>query len=271
LEVDVWKDLKPEATITGIEKPLFGYFRYPMANNIDTLSPLGISCFARAAVGDKCLIQQADEQWSNLLWEFESGQRALYADVVAFGRDEDGKPVLPMKRLYRALNGSADIGDEGFFKEWSPSFREASILAGLEAILRRIEFVCGLAYGTLSNPETVDRTATELKISQQRSYATITDTQKALKETLDQLLYGMDTWATLNNLAPAGSYEVNYDFDDSVIVDKGLQFQQDMQLVSARLMSDVEFRIRNFGESEEEAKKQLALVAPELSLFDGGV
>jgi len=102
-----------------------------------------------------------------------------------------------------------------------------------------------------------------LKISQQRSYSTITDAQKSLKDALDDLLYAMDVWATLNNLALRGKYEVSYEFDDSIIVDKDLQFQQDMRLVMAKLMSDVEFRMRNFGESKEQAEKMLAMIAPE--------
>jgi hypothetical protein len=36
------------------------------------------------------LIESADRQWSDLLWEFESGQRALYVDALAFGKDADG-------------------------------------------------------------------------------------------------------------------------------------------------------------------------------------
>jgi len=263
--VSDWADLQPEALITGIDRPLFAYFRYPMANNIDANSPLGVSCYSRAASGDTCLIQQADEQWSNLLWEFESGQRALYADVLAFEKKTDGTVILPQKRLYRALNGSSNIGDnpEGLFHEWTPTLREQNILNGLDAILRKIEFACGLAYGTLSNPATVDKTATELKMSNQRSYATISDTQKALKNALDDLLYAMDIWATLDKLAPKGTYSAVYDFDDSIVIDKDLQFQQDMRLVNAGLMSKVEFRMRNFGEDEATAKKKIADVQAE--------
>ncbi len=61
--VEAWKDLLPEAIITGIDKPLFAYFKYPLANNIDPTSPLGVSCYSRAVE----LIEQADKQWSDLL------------------------------------------------------------------------------------------------------------------------------------------------------------------------------------------------------------
>lgn len=265
--VDKWAQLEPEALITGVDRPLFAYFRYPLANNVDPTSPLGVSCFSRSVE----LIEQADRQWSNLLWEFESGQRALYVDVLAFGKDADGKPMLPNKRLYRALDAGGQSDD--LFKEWSPSFREVNLLTGLDAILRKIEFNCGLAYGTLSNPQTVDKTATELKISQQRSYATVTDTQEALETALEQLIWAMDVWATIGRLAPRGSYQTVYDFDDSVIVDKDAQFQQDLRLVGQGIMGKVEFRMRNFGETEEIARAKIAEIlaeTPQPDLFGVG-
>jgi len=250
--IDDWDGLEPEATITGVDQPLFAYFRYPLANNIDPTSPLGVSCYSRATD----LIKDADIQWSNFLWEFESGQRALYVDSLAFGKNSEGKPILPLKRLYRTLEtGSAD-GE--LYHEWSPALRESNILNGLEAILRKIEFNCGLAYGTLSDPQYVDKTATEIKTSKQRSYATVVDVQKSLKSTLNQLLFAMDTWTTLSKLAPKGEYTTTYEFDDSVIVDKDAQFQQDLRLVSQGIMGKVEFRIRNFGEDEEIARQKIA-------------
>lgn len=256
-EVEDWAGLLPEATITGVDRPLFAYFRFPLANTIDPSSPLGVSSYSRAVD----LIRDADVQWSNLLWEFESGQRALYADVLAWGKDKDGKPTLPNKRLYRALDMGGQADD--LFKEWTPTLREQNILAGLDAILKRIEYQCGLAYGTLSDPQTVDKTATEIKISRQRTYATVTDTQKALQQALDQLAWAIDVWATIGRLAPAGTYQIAYQFDDSVIVDQDMQFQQDLRLVGQGLMSKVEFRMRNFKESETVAAAKIAAVAAE--------
>lgn len=268
-EIDDWAQLLPEATITGVDKPLYAYYKYPLANNIDPNSPLGISCYSRATD----LIEQADKLWYTLNWEFESGRRALYTDVSAFDLDSNGKPVLPDKRLYRTLHGmnSSQIGEEGFFQEWSPEFREAAIKSGFDAILKRIEFACGLAYGTISDPQSIDKTATEVKTSRQRSYATITDVQKALQQALEQLIWAMDAWATLGNLAPAGNYSTAFEFDDSVVVDKDTQFQQDLRLVGQGIMSKIEFRMRNFGEDEKTARAKLADVTAEqpVDMFQG--
>ena len=264
--IEDWNGLEPVATIENVDKPLFAYFRYPLANNIDSTSPLGVSCYSRA-VGS---IEQADRTFSNLLWEFDSGQRALYVDVLAYGKDANGKPKLPNKRLYRTLETGSAEGE--LFKEWSPTLREQNILNGLEAILKKVEFQCGLAYGTLSDPNTIDKTATEIISTKQRSAATVVDCQKALQSTLDQLLYAMDTWATLNKLAPKGKYSVTYDFDDSVVIDKESQMMQDRQTVSMQAMPKWMFLVRNYGMDEASAKKQIAEVTaetPPVDLFGG--
>lgn len=259
--VEDWKDIKPEALIAGVKRPLYAYFRYPLVNNIDPGSPLGVSCFSRAVE----LIEQADVTWSNLLWEMESGKRALYVDVLALGKDQDGKPVLPVSRLYRQLDmgGTADE----LFKEWSPTLREANILNALNAVVKKIEFNCGLAYGTLSDPNMVDKTATEIISAKQRSAATIADTQKALRQAIDDLLYAMDIWATLAKLAPRGKINTTFKFDDSLLVDTATQFSQDLQLLSAGVMGKIEWRMRNFKETESKAREMIAKAANEMTEF----
>jgi len=249
-EIAEWAELTPEATVANVDKLLFAHFRYPLANNIDMNSPLGISCYSRVVD----LIEDADKQWADLMWEFRSGQRALFVDPLAFRRDTlSGKLTLPQKRLFRNLESDGQLGDGDLFHEWTPSFREQSLLNGLNAILKRLEYNCGLAYGTLSDPQAVDKTATEIKASKQRTYATVTDVQKSVRSALDQLLWAMDVWTTLYSLAPQGTYEVGYAFDDSVITDHDMQLTQDRLTVAMGAMPLLAYLRRNYGLSETEA------------------
>lgn len=261
--VSGWDELAESATITGIDRPLFAYFKYPAANFIDPASPLGVSCFARGID----LIQEADRQWSRLLWEFESGERALYVDELAFKKDETtGLPKLPNKRLYKTLSTSGQIGKDEFFKEWTPTLREMNILNGLDAILRRLEFTVGLAYGTLSNPDSVDKTATEIVSAKQRSASTVVDVQKSLKTSLDDLTYAVDVWTTIGKLAPKGKYNSIYDFDDSLVTDATFQFNQDSRTVAMGGMPLSIFVERNYKLSTEDAIKWVQQAKAERSV-----
>ena len=115
-DVPEWSRLAESMTIGNVTQPLFGYFKPALANRIDPSSPLGVSVFANAV----SLIEEADAQYARLLWEFESGERALIANSMAFKLDRDGKLRLPNKRLYRTL----DVEDADFFREWTPTMRE---------------------------------------------------------------------------------------------------------------------------------------------------
>ncbi len=248
-EVEEWKDLAESLAIKNVNQPLFGYFRPAIANTVDSTSPLGVSVYANAVN----LIADADKQYSRLLWEFESGERALIANAMAFKRDKDGRPRLPDKRLYRTL----EVEDMDFFREWSPELREAEITKGLNRILRQIEFNCGFAYGTLSEVSDTEKTAEEIRASKQRSYATVSDNQKALKNALLELVYAMDVWCTLYDLAPKGDYSVSFDFDDSIEADRKTQFEEKQILVKDGIMAPWEFRMWYFGEDEDTAKMKV--------------
>lgn len=248
-EVENWKDLSEKCEIANLKKPLFAYFKMPSANTIDVNSPLGVSVYARAVD----LICEADKQYSRLLWEFESGERALYLDSAAYRRDEKGRLILPDKRLYR----SADTGVDGLFEDWSPEFREQSILNGLNSILVKIEDVCGLARGTFSNVESEAKTATELRILRQRSYATVADIQKALEVSLRDLIYAMSVWGSLYGLMKFGECEVGFEFDDSIVADRAREFDEREKLFGMGIISAEEFRAWYLGESEKVCRNKL--------------
>ncbi len=248
-DVPEWHDLAETISIGNVKNPLFGYFKPAIANCVDPSSPLGVSVYANAVN----LIEDANRQYERLLWEFESGERALIANAMAFKRDKNGKPSLPDKRLYRTL----DVDDMDFFREWSPKIRIDEIAKGLNRIFRQIEFNCGFAYGTISEINDTQKTAEEIRASKQRSYATVSDNQKALKKALLELVYAMDVWCTLYDLAPTGEYSVSFDFDDSIEADRKTQFEEKQALVDAGIMAPWEFRMWYFGEDEETAKKSI--------------
>ncbi len=252
-DIPEWGNLQPETYIKGIKRPLFAYFKMPMANRFDTDSPLGISVFA----GSLKLIDDANKQYERLLWEFESGERAVYADETAFKTDKDGNKILPDKRLYRLLNS------EELFEEWTPTLREGNLIKGLNEILRKIEFNTGLAYGTLSDTQDVDKTAEEIKSSKQRSYSTVSDIQSALKNALLELVEVLQIFADLYELCPDGECSVSFDFDDSIIADRKTEFEEKMRLVSLGILQPWELRSWYMGEDEKTAKANVMGSEPE--------
>lgn len=247
-DVEEWATVAPVVTMENIEMTLFAYFKMPFANHIEPRSPLGVSVYSKAVEQ----IKEADRQWSETSWEYQAGEMAIHAASSLFTRDQDGKPILPQgkERLFRTF----DYDRDQKLDPYAPSFRDQSLYNGLNKMIQRVEFLCGLAYGTLSEPSQVDKTATEVKQSRQRSFSTVADIQKALQDALDHLLYAMNTLASLYELAPEGEYNVSYYWDDSLIVDSEAQRLMDLQEVSARIMKEWEYRVKWYGEDEETAK-----------------
>lgn len=248
-EVSEWENLESECKIENITTPLFVYLKMPKANTIDQNSDLGVSVFANAVD----LIHDAYTQYSDLLWEFESGKRALFLDECAIRRDDEGNATLPDKRLYRMLQ----TGDDTLFEDWSPQIREENILSGLDRILRSIEFNCGLAYGTLSNSQTVDKTAEEIRASKQRSYSTVCDIQNALKKALTELIDVIGIYCDIYSLCPNGDYSVSFNFDDSIICDRSAEFDEKILLLDKNVLAPWELRAWYFNEDEITAKKKI--------------
>ena len=261
-EVPEWKDLEPKAVIRNVTKPLFSYFKMPEANTIDPTSPLGVSGFSRAVE----LIRDADIQYSRLLWEYEAGEMAIDIDRDALRPDIDANgnikstPNHLQQRLYRKL----DLGSESdTYYPYAPGLRDTNYISGLNTILMRIEDVCGISRGTLSDSADVARTATELKILKQRSYQTNADIQQAIEDAIRDVIYIMNVYATLYEITPEGEYEVNFEWDDSIMVDINEEINKRITLMQNGLTSKLETRMWYFGETEAQAREALTRINDE--------
>ncbi|SCI61108.1 phage portal protein%2C putative%2C A118 family [uncultured Roseburia sp.] len=250
-EVEEWAALPEAVEYHGLEKPDFGYYRNPIKNEVDG-SPCGVSVFDSAIEQ----LKHADIQGARLDWEFESGERAINVDAAALRavpEISNGKTrlVLPKlnERLYRGLNLEAGT-DKELYQEWSPEFRDVSIVNGLNTYLRQVEFNVSLSYGDLSDVSDVDKTATEARIARKRKYNMVQAMQMNLKECLEDLVYAL---AFYNAMTKSG-YEFLCTFKDSILVDEETERQQDRSDVSMGAMLLWEYRMKWYGETEEQAK-----------------
>lgn len=242
-DVAEWADFESEVVISNVKAPLFSYFRMPSPSTDDITSPFGAPIYSRAVE----LIEDANKQYERLLWEYESGERALYVDETAVRRGARCEAVVPDKRLYRMLS----TGNDELFEDWTPDIRDEEIINGLERILQRIEFNCGLAYGTLSDPQSVEKTAEEIRASKQRSYATVSEIQTALKSALSGWVMAANVLCDVYGIAQKGEYEIDFCFDDSIVADRTTEFSERMQLLNAGVISAEEMRKWYLGEGAE--------------------
>ena len=261
-EVPNWNGMQEVIVLENVDRPLFAYFKMPFANIIDYENPLGISVYESA----EDLIHQADAQWERIIWEFESGERAIDATEDIFRYNQNGKPILPKgrERMFRTYDIQAT--EKPFIETFSPEIRDVSLFNGLNRIFQRIEFNCGLAYGTLSDPQTVEKTAEEIRASKQRSYTQISAIQRNLEFTLENLLYIYNYYAGYFGLSKSDAV-LSCVWGDSVLEDMDKEFQRRLQMVSAGILTKEKFISWYFHCDENQAGEYI----PQADALFGGM
>ena len=272
-EVPEWSKLEAEKEIGDVDRVLFAYLRMPHANNIDEDSPLGVSSYAKAVP----LIKAADIQFARLDWEYEAAQmhldvddEALHEEIKANGDREPRR----LSQLQERLCWGYDTNNPDTYNIFAPALRDQSYISGFENILTRIEDTCALSRGTLSRMSEQARTATELKILKQRTYSENADIQQAIQKALEDVVYIMDVYYSLIT-KEKGEYDVSFEWDDSIIVDRETELQQRLTLMHDGLAGRVENRMWFYGETKEQAIEALkeidaeneALAAKKLNEF----
>lgn len=216
----VWANLQEDAAYENIEHPLFSIFKMPLSNNIDMSSPLGVSIFSNAQKELKSL----DIAWTRLEDEiFDSQKITFLGDMLI---DEPGRPVRSrfapggavdktgksLPRHVRILPGST-TGEE--YHEVNPALQTADRLSGIDHFLNLVGVKCGYSTGQfVLNGRTGHVTATQVEADDRETIQYIKQIRDSFQTATDGLIYALDKYADIYNLAPVGVYEVNYDFGD---------------------------------------------------------
>lgn len=239
--VEEWENYVPSVTFP-VDRMIFGQFSVPLDNTIDD-DPNGVSIFEDGIE----LIKKADIQFGRLDYEFKSAERKIHADMAMVKPDGNGKYHLP--EIYVDFNGDKD----DFYQEFSPALRQEGFIAGLEEIRRGIEFAVGLAYGDLSNPQYVEKTATEVNVAKIRKRNTVDKIQEQLKVCLEDFVFAV---AFYNRMTKSG-YEFTCDFKDSILNDEASEREEDRKDLANGTLRPEEYRAKYRGETIEEARKNL--------------
>ena len=214
-----WSELLEESFIQNVDSPLYGVLKMPHANNVDVDSPMGLPIFSDAIEELKDL----DIAYSRNAKEILDSKRTVLLDsdrllpsggkVAQTGayferqRESMGLPDY-VKNVY-------GNGTEDFYKEINPTLNTDTRLSGLNAFLSQIGYKIGYSNGYfVFNESTGIQTATGVEAEQQRTIQFIKDVRDKVEGCLDRVIYALNVFADLYNLAPVGVYEVVYDFGD---------------------------------------------------------
>lgn len=214
-----WSDLLPEtppilkANNEKIDGPMFGILRTPQANNLDISSPLGLPIYAEAIEELKDL----DVAYSRNVGEIFDSEKIILVDdrlMLKSGQNLKNSRISDIKLPHYAINVFGD-GAENFYREIVPSLNTDTRITGINNLLSFVGFKCGYSNGYFVLDEKTGMvTATQVEADDRRTIQLIKDVRDKLESCLDGAIYALNVYADLYGLAPAGNYEITYDFGD---------------------------------------------------------
>lgn len=219
---DLMADTPPILKANGekLDGPLFGVLRTPQANNVDISTPLGLPVFAEGIeeLGD------IDVAYSRNAGEIKDSQKiALLDDRLLM---PSGTPVSAMSprgmenrrnemKLPHYVKNVFGQDEKEFYQEINPQLNTDARLAGINALLSQLSYKCGFSSGYfVFNEKTGMVTATQVEADDRRTIQFIKDVRDKLEDCLNGVIYALNVFADLYDLAPVGVYETTYDFGD---------------------------------------------------------
>ena len=196
-----------------LDGPMFGVFRTPQANNVDLGTALGLPVYADAIEEMKDL----DVAYSRNAGEIFDSEKIILADdrlMYDSGKNLKSRGPADVKLPHYVKNVFGNSPEE-FYQEINPQLNTDTRLSGINALLSQIGYKCGFSNGYfVFNEATGIQTATGVEAEQQRTVQLVKDVRDELEACLNGAIYAMSVYADLYGLAPAGAYEIVYDFGD---------------------------------------------------------
>lgn len=224
---DFWKNIELKKVITGVDRALFGYIKSPI-NNRKTDDKYGVPI----TYGCDSTIAEIKETMKQLYREYKLKETFVGADSTMF----DGRDSLPLNGLFKKV----DAGDDTFFEVFDPAFRPYT--ERLQELFKRLEHEIGTSAGILSEVNTANATATEIKRSMYDTFTIVDDMRSNIEKGIEDFLYSANVLANAYNLTPQGDYEVSFDWDYSLLEDSQEAFSQLITAQSKGIVSEVEVR-----------------------------
>lgn len=251
-KVDAWAHMEPEVTIANLEAPLFAYYRVPGANTIDPASPLGLSVFANALTELKAV----DIAVSRKNTEVVDSKHITFVGQALIQNAE--KRAVELPRFVKGLGMGLNDTETSAVHEHVPTMLTEQRIKDINFNLSMAGVKCGFSEGVfVMDGQTGMITATQVEADDRDTIQTIKADRDALRDALEQAIYGANALITLYGLAPLGDYEINFNFGDitySYEEDKAAWRSYAMQGWVPKWLYFVKFE----GMSEEEAKAMTA-------------
>lgn len=242
----------PPVVHTGSDRRQFVIDRPNIANNVNYLLPTGIAIYANAID----VLQGVDIAYDSYVNEFKLGKKRIMVRPSA-AQYLDGTPAFdPDDVVFYVM--PEDTEDGAVVTPIDMTLRTAEHNTGIQDQLNILSSKCGFGETYYRFDGGSVATATQVISENSTMFRTIKKHEIILEHALTELCRVLLRLGnTAMNAGLDENVEISIDFDDSIIEDKQTDFSRDMQLLSAGIMNDWEFRMKWMNEDEATAKAAL--------------
>lgn len=232
----------------------FQHVKPNISNNIDINSPLGISVFANSIDA----LQGVDLAYDGFCEEMRIGKSKIFINKKLLKYDEDGEKYI------------FDVNQTGFYylgegtenkpiEVYAPQLRTEQYFAGINNALNLLSSKVGFGENHYRYDQSGISTATQVISQNSEMFRTIKKHEILLN---DIIVDATKVLMYINNKCRDGyKFDLNEEikpiFDDSIIEDKESEKMNDRQEVAQGLMSKVDYMVKWYGYTEDEARKKL--------------
>ncbi len=241
---------------TGSDKPQFIIDRLNTVNNADedSTSPMGVSLFASAID----VLRKIDLEYDSYANEFSLGRKRIFVSPELLSTGEGNPTFDPDDTVFYEL-------PEDYFKETREAMHEVNMELRIEEHSRALNddlnwlsLKCGFGTQRYRFEAGGVKTATEVISENSDMYRSLRKHELVLGRVLVQLIRTViRTGAGTGVPGLKEDTDITVQFDDSIIEDKATERKEDRQDVAMGAMSLPEYRAKWYGETLEEAGKNL--------------
>ena len=259
IPVEDWKEMKDFASLapvseTGCLERQFVIDKLNIENNYSEDNPMGVPIFANAID----LLQGIDTIYDSYINEFVLGKKRIFVAPEVMYTDLLGHSVFdPNDVVFYQLPEDA-LKDGGKpITEINMDIRSEEHERGINNGLNLLSLKCGFGSEHYKFENGNIQTATQVISENSDMYRTKNKHEIILQDVLTELYRII---ARLGRVIGAGTNpesEIVINFDDSIIEDKQAERNEDRKDVAMGAMRLEEYRAKHYGETLEEAAKNL--------------
>ena len=239
---------------TGSPRPWFTFVYPNITCNIKECNGLGMSVYANALD----ILQAVDIAYNNFVKDFKLGGKKVFYNKAMLQTNSEGKTITPddvAQQLFQQVGDGMDFDAKQMVQEFNPSLRVQENKDGVQAQLDYLSFKCGMGTKRYQFNASGVKTATEYNGERQelvqhaQRHAIVLES--ALQTICKALLYIGKAFCSAD-VDP--DTPITIQFEDGFVIDDVAARENDRQDIRDGILQHWEYRVKWYGETEEQAK-----------------